>query len=134
MEKRVKQVIVWRKDLKVRKGKMMAQAAHAACALLLNAMKPSRIIEQIKMVLTFKRGTPWDLWINGKFTKIVVGCENEGELLQIYAQAKSAGLPCVLITDAGLTEFDGVPTNTCVGIGPYWEEDINKITGHLPLM
>jgi PTH2 family peptidyl-tRNA hydrolase len=132
--KKAKQVIVWRKDLKVRKGKFGAQVAHAACALLLNAMEKSRIIEQIKMILTFKRGTPWDLWINGKFTKIVVGCENEGELLQIYAQAKSAGLPCVLITDAGLTEFDGVPTNTCVGIGPYWEEDINKITGHLPLM
>lgn len=134
MEKRVKQVIVWRKDLKVRKGKFGAQVAHASCALLLNAMEKTVNYEQVKMTLTFKRESNWDAWINGKFTKIVVGCENEGELLQLFAQAKSAGLPCVLITDAGLTEFDGVPTNTCIGIGPFWEEDINKITGHLQLM
>lgn len=133
MEK-IKQIIVWRKDLKVRKGKFAAQVAHATCALLLNAMEQSRNYEQIKMELTFKRGSNWDAWINGKFTKIVVGCENENELLQLYAQAKSAGLPCVLITDAGLTEFKGVPTNTCIGIGPYSSEEIDKITGNLTLL
>lgn len=29
-----------------------------------------------------------------------------------------------LVTDAGLTCFDGIPTTTCLGIGPIRDEDI----------
>ena len=43
-------------------------------------------------------------------------------------------IPHALITDAGLTEFHGVPTNTCLGIGPYIAEEIDKFTGNLPLL
>ena len=49
-------------------------------------------------------------------------------------KVKNAGLLCSLIQDAGLTEFDGVPTYTCCAIGPNWDEDVNKITGHLKLL
>lgn len=53
---------------------------------------------------------------------------------EAYQQAKDAGLIVSLIIDAGLTEFGGVPTNTCIAIGPSWEDDVNKITGHLKLL
>ena len=44
-----------------------------------------------------------------------------------------AGLTVSLITDAGATEFGGVPTNTCLAIGPHQAEKIDKITSHLKL-
>lgn len=139
MIKKVKQVIVWRNDLKVRKGKLAAQIAHASTALLLDAMKITERGEHVgvkicRRLLEFRKDSTWDKWINEGFTKIVLGCENENELLDLYDKAKSQKIPCVLITDAGLTEFNGVPTNTCIGIGPYWSDDIDKITGHLKLL
>lgn len=39
-----------------------------------------------------------------------------------------------LVTDSGRTEFGGVPTKTCLAIGPNKIEEIDKITGHLPLL
>ena len=148
--KNVKQIIVWRGDLKVRKGKMMAQASHASLGSVLNSMrnKFNGFIESIiyflcwvlekrgrkTMFFVYQENSPWDKWLNGRFTKVCVYCKDEKELLEIFQKAKDANIPSVLITDAGLTEFNGVPTNTCVGIGPYLSEDIDKITGNLPLL
>ena len=148
MEK-VKQVIVFRKDLNVRKGKFASQVAHASLAVILNMMQKfkheqdqsvwNRFFKKVAKLfwcysLEFEENSYLDQWLNGKFTKITVSCKDEQELLDLYNQAKDAGIPCVLITDAGLTEFNGVPTNTCIAIGPFWNEEIDKITKHLPLL
>jgi PTH2 family peptidyl-tRNA hydrolase len=75
-------------------------------------------------------------WINnGKMTKATVYVDTEEELKAIYAKAM-LGLnhpPCHMITDSGKTEFGGVPTVTCLAIGPDDAEKIDRITGHLPL-
>ena len=148
MEK-VKQVIVMRKDLNMRKGKQISQGSHASLAVILNMMKKfkheqeqsifKRMFNRVVKFfwcynLEFEENSYLDQWLNGKFTKITVSCKDEQELLDLYKQAKDAGIPCVLITDAGLTEFNGVPTNTCIAIGPFWNEEIDKITKHLPLL
>lgn len=130
MEKEAKQVIIIRKDLKMRRGKEISQGSHASLAVVLNEMRKDKNTFEFKI----EKDSPWDKWLNGLFTKICVYCNSEQELLEIYQKAKEAKIPSVLITDAGLTEFNGVPTNTCVGIGPYWSEEIDKITGHLPLL
>jgi len=132
--KSVKQVIIWRKDLKVRKGKMMAQAAHASLGALLK--QPLALIWYLlcRAVGVKLNRTPLHIWLSTRFTKICVSCENEDELIKLYEKAKDANIPTALITDAGFTEFKGVPTNTCIGIGPYWSEDIDKISGGLPLL
>jgi PTH2 family peptidyl-tRNA hydrolase len=39
-----------------------------------------------------------------------------------------------LITDAGATEFHGVPTHTCCAVGPAWTDEVDAITGALPLL
>ncbi|QJX80020.1 aminoacyl-tRNA hydrolase [Priestia megaterium] len=52
----------------------------------------------------------------------------------VQYKAKEKGLPAVLIEDSGLTVFNGVKTKTCLAIGPYNSEEIDEITGHLPLM
>ena len=73
-------------------------------------------------------------WIDGRFTKIVVSCDSEQELDELYKQAKEKGLPCSMIVDAGLTEFNGVPTKTCIAIGPANPDNIDEITKHLKLL
>ncbi len=73
-------------------------------------------------------------WLEGKFTKIVVGVKSEEELLSLQEKANNSGLPCSLIQDAGDTEFGGVPTYTALGIGPAQAEKIDEITGSLPLI
>lgn len=127
-EKFAKQVIVMRKDLGMRKGKMVAQGAHASLGAVLY------IQDALEQSTLSKWFDPFSSWINGTFTKICVSVDSETELMQIYKEAIQANLPVKLITDAGHTEFHGVPTRTCLAIGPAWADDIDKITGGLTLL
>ena len=120
--KKLKMVLIWRKDLKVRKGKFGAMMAHAAMAAILTPQNTLKTDPNIKE------------WLEGLFTKIVVSVDSEEELLNIYNQAEMQGINCSLITDAGLTEFHGIPTKTAVAIGPCEDTLIDKITGHLKLL
>lgn len=125
-----KQVIVVRKDLNMRKGKIAAQAAHASMGALLNRAAPpyeGEIRINVEHVATRE-------WLAGRFTKVCVSVGSEEELVDIYKKALAAGLNAKLIQDAGLTEFNGVPTLTCLAIGPDYPEQIDPITGHLSLL
>jgi peptidyl-tRNA hydrolase, PTH2 family len=123
-----KQVIVLRKDLNMRKGKMAAQAAHASMAAILNQ---GNYDESVFTLVLDERIKPW---LSGRFKKIVVSVNSESELEAIYNQAKEAGMVCSLIVDSGLTEFNGVATKTAVAVGPDTEEKVNAICGNLPLL
>ncbi len=129
-ERRAKQVIVMRKDLNMRKGKMIAQGAHASLKVLLDAgtLTPERS--------GFALGT-WPAlaeWLGGRFAKICVSVNSEAELDEVMERARAAGLPCALIVDSGATEFHGVPTKTCCAVGPAWADEIDAVTGQLPLL
>lgn len=113
----MKQVIVIRKDLKMRRGKECAQSCHASMKATLENMADPRVKE----------------WLAGIFTKIVVTVDSEEELLSVYQNAKDRGLICALIKDNGLTEFKGVPTHTAVAVGPDSPENLGPVTGHLKL-
>jgi PTH2 family peptidyl-tRNA hydrolase len=126
-----KQVIVMRKDLNMRKGKMIAQGAHASLAVVLqagavDAADPARY--------TLAMSEPMRAWLTGRFTKVCVSVTSEAELDDVVARARAAGVPCALITDSGATEFHGVPTKTCCAVGPAWIADVDAITGALPLL
>lgn len=123
-----KQVIVLRKDLNMRKGKMAAQAAHASMAAILNQ---GNYDDSIFTLVLDERIKPW---LTGRFKKIVVSVNSESELKQVYEAAKAAGLITAYIVDSGLTEFGGVPTPTAVAVGPDTEEKVNAICGNLPLL
>lgn len=148
-----KQVIVFRKDLlkgpnAIRKGKFGAQVAHASLGALLKLFsiykrEPIRLgsygdVEPgqtcYEYSLAFGENTVLDDWLNGKFTKVVVSVNSDEELLELNKALDETIIPHALITDSGLTEFHGVPTNTCLGIGPYEAEEIDKFTGNLPLL
>ena len=128
-----KQVIVLRKDLKMRKGKMVAQGAHASMKAILDEGY-TQSAELGLSVFVIPMSPEMKSWLAGIFTKVCVSVDSEEELLDIYNQAKEAGLVCSLIQDAGLTEFGGVPTYTAVAVGPALKEDIDKITGVLKLL
>lgn len=135
MDSKIKQVLVVRKDLNMRKGKMTAQGAHGSMAAVFpreqaNISPNPDGTHTVSFTLTDQQLH----WYQTFSVKIVVGVSSEEELLAVHAAAQKAGLPCSLIQDAGLTEFGGVPTYTCVGIGPAPAELIDPITGQLPLM
>jgi len=136
-EIKVKQVIVMRKDLKMRRGKEIAQGGHAVMKAVMDLMSKEVLRcyseDYASWSLKMKTDDPIYLWLNGIFTKIAVTCKSEDELMEIYNKAKDSGIICSLIKDAGKTEFGGVPTYTCCAIGPGWAEEVDKITGHLPL-
>jgi len=116
----------------MRKGKLASQAAHASMKVILDRMTNDPVSGNKTLYL--EKDSALEDWINGIFTKICVYVKSEEELLELYDRAKNAVLPCALITDIGLTEFNNVPTNTAVAIGPCWSDEIDKITGHLPLL
>ena len=124
-----KQVILVRKDLKMSKGKIGAQVAHASLAAFLNRDKT----DPISNPLTLSLSEADIQWLTHRFTKICLRVDSEEELLSYYEKAKKAGLKCSLIKDAGFTELEG-SNYTTVGIGPDLNEKINEITKDLKLL
>ena len=123
-----KQVIVMRKDLNMRKGKMIAQGAHASLKVFLDRGAGS------DGSFTFATTPAMAAWLGGRFTKVCVSVTSEAELDAIHARALAAGVPCALVVDAGRTEFHGIPTKTCLAVGPGTVEEVDAITGGLPLL
>lgn len=127
----VKQVIVMRNDLNMRKGKMIAQGSHAAMMFLVH-----RIMNAYQGIAPEIQFAPeeWQWLSTGRMTKVCVRVDSEAELMEIERKCEDAQLPVYLITDAGMTEFSGVPTKTCLAVGPASAEKIDPITGHLKLL
>lgn len=132
----VKQMIVMRKDLNMRKGKMVAQGAHASLGAVLRHVNyvPNPGDHPKTTDLRLKQHNKVMAWLGGKFTKICVYVESEAQLIELEMKAEAAGLITCLITDSGLTEFNGELTVTCVAIGPDTDEALAPITGELKLL
>ena len=118
-----KQVIAVRTDIKMSKGKLAAQVAHAA-------------VEAVFLILD--SGHPeWTRWLREWRSqgqkKVVVRVQSEQELLQVYQEARRLGLPASLITDAGHTELPP-GTRTTVGVGPAPSQLVDRVTGRLKLL
>jgi PTH2 family peptidyl-tRNA hydrolase len=124
----VKQVIIIRKDLNMRKGKIAAQAAHASLSAVLLGYTVKEDI------LTVKLNEATKIWLAGNFKKICVSVNSELELIKLHGDALQAGLICALIHDDGLTEFHGVRTLTALAIGPAASIEIDALTKDLPLL
>jgi PTH2 family peptidyl-tRNA hydrolase len=123
-----KQVIIMRKDLNMRKGKMIAQGAHASLKVLLDRGGPTADGYAFTVTEAMR------VWLTERFAKICVSVDSEAALDDVMARATAAGVPCALIVDSGATEFKGVPTKTCCAVGPAWPDEVDAITGALPLL
>lgn len=115
---RLKQVIVMRRDLKMRRGKEISQGGHAAMMFLATGSIPNEMQQA---------------WLSGQMAKICVQVDSEAELDDVIEKARSAGLDVHVVTDLGRTEFHGVPTKTCCAIGPDLISRIDPVTRDLKL-
>jgi PTH2 family peptidyl-tRNA hydrolase len=136
-------VIVVRKDLNMRKGKIAAQVAHASMKVLLDKMTftdislvtpPSSNPRFVDMSMIIPKSSSLYGWLTGSFTKVVVSVNSLEELLELQTKSNAMGILNAVITDAGRTEFHGEPTVTCIAIGPGESDKIDEITGDLPLL
>lgn len=125
----IKQIIVIRRDLGMRRGKEIAQGAHAAMVWLTSRLRDAPALGHFSPLLSEVER----LWVEGLFTKITLQAANEEELVAVHEAAKAAGLQSHLMEDAGLTEFAGVKTKTAVGIGPDYSDRIDPVTSRLKL-
>lgn len=137
---RSKMMIVMRRDLKMRKGKIAAQAGHACTEALLMALtKEDRLSDLVMtdegMMLNTegKKNTPLSDWFNYGCAKICVYVDSEEELLAIADKAREKDIIAAVITDAGMTEFHGEPTRTCLALEPLPSDIADELTGELPL-
>src|SRR3982751_602769 len=77
-----KQVIVMRRDLRMRRGKEIAQGAHASLMwLALRIRQPGYTFTEAER-----------RWLDGAFTKVCVRVDSEEELLGVVRAAQEAGV------------------------------------------
>lgn len=114
----IKQVIIFRNDLRIGKGKIAAHAGHAAIVgYQIVKKKNPTIIEE---------------WLATGQKKVILKIENEKELLSLFEKIRKE-IPCEIIRDAGLTQVEE-GTIICLVIGPWHEEKIDKFTKDLKLL
>lgn len=136
MSETPKQIIVIRNDLKnskgekIRTGKLIAQACHASIGALI---KHGVFTNENEYTIKIHNEAFLD-WLNGIYTKVVVYVNDEKSLLDINQKCIDNNINVKLITDLGLTEFDGIPTNTCLSIGPDYPSKLDPLFRHLPLL
>ena len=135
-----KMMIVMRRDLKMRKGKIAAQAGHACIDAVLQALKKEDRMNDLVMstdgmmlMNTDKPASPLSEWFSGGCTKVCVYVDSEDDLLKIAEEAEKRGIIAAVITDWGLTEFHGEHTKTCLALEPLTAEIADELTGSLPL-
>ena len=110
-----KQAIVIRNDIKMSAGKIAAQCAHASYSSAMKAGAAAR-----------------KKWSDEGQKKVVLAAGLD-EIRKLEEKCRKLKLPHALIYDAGLTELKP-GTLTALGIGPDKDENVNKITGSLPLL
>ena len=111
----------------MRKGKMVAQGAHASILSVASYIAMSRDVILI---------APEEIaeWILSGMTKICVRGDSEEHLLALKKACNEAEIYSHMVIDAGNTEFHGVLTKTCLAIGPDLNEKIDSITKDLKLL
>ncbi len=140
---KAKQMIVMRRDLKMRKGKIAAQAGHACVEATLLALLRDGKLDELRATPELDwifvdepedaEPTPVVDWFNAGVAKVCVYVDSEEELLDLHRRAKELGFISALIRDAGHTEFHGEPTYTCLALEPLYADQVEPLTGDLPL-
>ena len=133
-------MIVMRRDLKMRKGKIAAQAGHACIDAVLQALQKEDRMKDLVMSadgMTLNNNdkpvSPLVEWFNSGCTKVCVYVDSEEALLSMSKKAAEKGIIAAVITDWGLTEFHGEHTKTCLAFEPLPAEVADELTGDLPL-
>lgn len=104
-ETRIKAWFVMIRDL-MSSGKMAVQVGHGTdCIHVANTLNPH-----------------YAAWMDpniGNRRKIVLGVKTQSDLSKIAKDCEGAGMLIEFIVDAGLTEFNGIPTITGIVVLPH---------------
>ncbi|MDA8717984.1 peptidyl-tRNA hydrolase Pth2 [Candidatus Poseidoniales archaeon] len=119
LDEKLKMVFVVNHELKMGKGKIAAQVAHAA----------------VKATLACGERDPalLDAWFKTGQKKICVKGDSAKHLEQLSIDAKKNGLLANKIHDAGHTQIPA-GSFTVLALGPCRDEDVETITGDLKLL
>jgi len=101
------------------KGKMATQVAHAAVDVYKKAK--ARYPDIVRD------------WESEGEKKVVLKADSLERLMEIKQIADKEGIPNVIIHDAGRTQLEP-GTATCLGLGPWDENELDKITGGFKLL
>jgi len=123
--KNIKQVIVVRKDLKLRKSKLASLAAHAAMQFILDNNESDRPDE-----LQVKLSQQEVQWIKGTFDKDVLGIDSHDALSDMVLKAELNGVNVYSIFDKSKKPDEG-PQLVCAAFGPDEEDQLAQIIGGL---
>lgn len=119
MAEEYKQAIIVRADLKLPKGKLAGQVAHAAVEAVIETQQKDK--------------AKVSAWREQGQKKVVLKVKDDKELFKLKHQAHEFGLVCAVITDAGKTVLEP-GTVTCMALGPDTDEKIDYIAGKLKLL
>lgn len=115
----VKQVIVVRKDVSLKRSELAALVAKASMQFLLDNNQSSRD-DEIRVNLTREEAT----WLTGSLAN-VVSVDSEDALRELALRAQIEGIEVYPVAGLHASEW------TCLAIGPDDESVINRITGGL---
>ena len=112
----MKQVIVVNRSLALPKGKLAAQAAHAAVGAFVAASAQAQVA-----------------WLQVGMPKIVVYAADADALVQLEMAARQRQIPACLVHDTGRTAIPA-GTITCLGLGPAPADALDPLSGALSLV
>ena len=122
------------------KRKDCAQAEHACVEAVLMALKKENRLNDIEessdgveLNHNEKTNIPLSEWFHYGCAKVCVYVDLEAELLDLARKATERDVLSAMITDAGITEFHGIPTKTCLALEPLPFDVADELTGHLSL-
>lgn len=123
----IKQVIVVRKDLNLKRSEMAAYVATASMGFLVDNNESERGDE-----ISVKLSSEEAKWINGSFKKIVVGVDSEDEIRDLIFKAELTGIEVHPVF--GYRQDKEEQTTACIALGPDESELVDQVTGHLKLI
>ncbi len=120
---------VIRTDLKLPKGRLITIGGDAFVNLITKYIEKIPFKNEMHLTVWADTEDPLFMWLIKERTKIAVAVDSEKELMKVYDTAKNEGLNTILVRDKD--DVEPVKQPICIGIGPAWDKDINKVVGNL---
>ncbi|GET85953.1 hypothetical protein, conserved [Leishmania tarentolae] len=133
----VKMALVVRKDLKMSNGKIAAQCAHAAVAIVEEILAFKAATTTSPQTALSPESASWvqwyDAWSASGCSKVALQCPDEAAMMALAKHARQVNLPHYVIRDAGRTQV-APGSKTVVAVGPGPKSLVDEVTGQLKLL
>jgi len=131
MSTRPKQVVVVRRDLRLKRAEAASYVARASSQFLVNNRQEGELSEIVEIPLSSEEKE----WLDGDRLVIVLGVPSENALMAIVGRAEILGLTVATmqrqVRPDDKSELD--TTVVCAALGPHDEDSIDAVTSKLKL-